>query len=161
MAGGSGGLKRIAKLYGVVERMHSLRLEQASAAVREVVGAIGVERDAGAAAGVAGRLALGSGDHGEWMLAQAQREMAGMRRVRLETMRDERAVVEVEAKREFLESRVRTEQVKQVVSRAAEIAAVEDGRRVQAASDDRYAARLLWLSGRDRRAAGKTGMTES
>ena len=141
--------------------MHSLRLEQAAAAVREVVGAIGVERDAGAAAGVAGRLALGSGDHGEWMLAQAQKEMAGMRRVRLETMRDERAVVEVEAKREFLESRVRTEQVKQVVSRAAEIATVEDGRRVQAASDDRYAARLLWLSGRDRRAAGKTGMTES
>jgi hypothetical protein len=161
MAGGHGGLKRIAKLYGVVERMHALRLEQASAGVREVVGAIGVERAAGAAAGVAGRLALGSGDHGEWMLAQAQREMAGMRRVRLEGLRDERGVVEMEAKKEFLESRVRTEQVKQVVEKAAAVAAVDEGRRTQAAADDRYAARLLWLGGRDRREAGRKGMGES
>jgi hypothetical protein len=67
----------------------------------------------------------------------------------------------MEAKKEFLESRVRTEQVKQVVEKAAAVAAVDEGRRTQAAADDRYAARLLWLGGRDRREAGRKGMGES
>ena len=144
-----GALKRIVKLYGAVEQMHSVALRQASAAVTVVDHALATEEAMTVAARASGREALGSGDRGEWMFSEAQREMAGWRREKLTEVRETRLVVREEARVEFVGSRLKTEQMKQVVSGLIEKAKVDEGRRVQAAADDRFLARQRWLAGRE------------
>lgn len=146
MAGESraGALRRIAKLYGAVEQMHSVALRQASAAVQEADGALRAERAMGSAAAVAGRTALTLGEREDWLLSHAQGEVAAVRSQRLEDLRLQRTEVESVARVEFLQSRVKTEQMKQVVAQMVELAEIEEGRRFQAAADDRYLARQRW-----------------
>ena len=147
-----GSLKRIARLYGAVEQMRSAALRQASAAVHEAEKAIGAERAFAVASHAAGRQALDAGDSEERMLAATQRQVAGLRIGRVERLRVARVAVKNAAMTEFLDSRVRTEQMKQVVETMVEQGVVEETRRSQAVSDDRYLARLRWSDGRGKKA---------
>ena len=141
-------LRRIARLYGVVEEMHSVALRQATGRVHEAEGAIRMERDAAAASGAAGRVALTAGEREEWTLTHAEGEISAVRAMRIEELKTTRVEVELAARSEFLASRIKTEQMKQVVTQMAERAAIEEGRRNQAVSDDRHAGRRAWLASR-------------
>jgi len=141
-------LRRIARLYGVVEEMHSVTLRQATATVNEAEGAIRMERNAGALAAEAGRTALSAGEREEWLLSHAEGEISLMRAKLFEEMKERYVVVEQAAREEFLASRIKTEQMKQIVEQRVKQTALEEGRRIQATSDDRYAARRNWLTSR-------------
>jgi hypothetical protein len=144
-------LRRIAKLYGIVEEMHSVALRQASGSVREAEVSIRGEREASVLAAGAGRAALTAGEREAWLLAQAEGEVSSVRAMRLEGLKKTRLIVELAARAAFIESRIQAEQMKQVVTQMVDQNAIEEGRRTQAASDDRYAARRAWSSGRSKR----------
>ena len=138
-------------MYGAVEQMRGIELEQAGTALSEAEGMLRVEREMARDATNAGREALDAGSRAEWLLSEIQQEYLEMRRGRLVGLRDERAAAWEAAREEFLLSRVRTEQMKQVVTNLKEQAEAEEARRAQAASDDRFLMRLSWRAERDRR----------
>ena len=138
-------------MYGAVEQMRAIELQQAGIALNEAEGMLSAEREMAHDARATGREALGAGSRAEWLLAEIQQEYLEMRRGRLEGLRDERAGVCDVARSEFLASRVRTEQMKQVVTNLREQAEADEARRAQAASDDRFLMRLSWRNGLDRR----------
>ena len=85
-----------------------------------------------------------------WACAEALRESAELRVVRLgevQRQREKVALVAIEAHRE---SRVKTEQMQRVVERVRREEAIVDGRREQAGADDRYAARTAYEKTRPR-----------
>jgi len=139
-------LHRIAKLYGAVEEMHAVALQQASASVRQTERAIHTERTAIASASAAARTAFSTGEREETLLAQAHAEIFTVRAGILEGLKTQRVQIESAARTEFLASRMKTEQMNQLVTHITEQASIEETRRTQALSDDRYAARRAWLS---------------
>ena len=138
-------------MYGAVEQMRAIELRHAGIALGEAEGMLSAEREMAREATHAGREALGAGSRAEWLLAEIQQEYLELRRGRLTGLRDERAAAWDAARGEFLESRVRTEQMKQVVTDLKERAEAEEARRMQAASDDRFLMRLCWRTEQDRR----------
>ncbi len=138
------GLHRVAALYGQVERVRLVELQEAAAAVAE---AERLRVAAEAARGdrqQEGRAALARGEGIAWRLAESACEVAEVTMDRAAAVRAERELLRASAGELYRASRLRTEQVARVVEglRAAE--ALVAGRREQAATDDRYAARLCW-----------------
>ena len=142
-------LKRLAALYGVVERMRSIELRVKTAAVIEAEQAIEAQRVVMRSAGFDRREALMNGDRLGWSLAETQREIAGWKRERLERIRVEREALRSDAREEYSASRLKSEQMKGVVDSAAARVEVEEGRRAQGAADDRFLARRVWMKGQD------------
>ena len=81
-------------------------------------------------------------------LAEAQWELAGWRREGLERIRAEREELRVSAQEQYAVSRVKSEQMRRVVDSVEARVAIEEGRRTQAATDDRYLSRRLWVEAR-------------
>jgi hypothetical protein len=148
-------LKRLMTLYGVVEEMHSLELQQRTAAVQEAQQAIEVQQQVARSARFGGRDALMADDRMGWEIAETQRESAGWKQRRLEQMRLEREVLSDAAREQYLASRIKSEQMKRLAEGVAARAEIEEGRRVQAASDDRFLARRRWSDTRERIRDGK------
>ena len=142
-------LKRLMTLYGVVEEMHSLELQQRTAAVQEAQQAIEVQQQVARSARFGGRDALMADDRMGWEIAETQRESAGWKQRRLEQMRLEREVLSDAAREQYLASRIKSEQMKRLAEGVAARAEIEEGRRVQAASDDRFLARRRWSDTRN------------
>jgi hypothetical protein len=90
---------------------------------------------------MAARSALNIGDRGGWLLADAQHEVAGWNRVRLDTLLQARAAEVPPAMERFLQSRREYEQVQQLVESAEQVEHVEEDRRAQAAADDWFLSR--------------------
>ncbi|MCU1320287.1 MAG: hypothetical protein JWP98_1805 [Edaphobacter sp.] len=141
-------LKRLAALYGVVERMHSVELQRTAAAVREVEQAVAMQQSVARSARFDSREALMTGDRLSWSLAKTQRETAEWRQERLEQIRLERQELSDVAKEQYAASRVKSEQMKSVVDGVTVRAEAEEGRRMQAATDDRFLSRRLWVGAR-------------
>lgn len=137
-------LKRLASLFGNVEEMHAAELQQASAAVREVEQAVGVEQTTVRSSNIKGRRALAAGDRLDWRAAQMQREMAEWRQQRLQQVQREREMLNDEAKKRYFASRMQSEQMKHVARGVAMDIETEAGRRAQGALDDRFLARRRW-----------------
>jgi hypothetical protein len=148
-------LKRLMTLYGVVEEMHSLELQRMTAAVQEAQQAIEVQQQVASSARFGGRDALMADDRMGWEIAETQRESAGWKRRRLEQMRLEREVLSDAAREQYLASRIKSEQMKRLAEGVAARAEIEEGRRVQATSDDRFLARRRWSDTRERIRDGK------
>lgn len=139
----------MAALYEVVERMHSVELQLATSVVREAEQAIEKQRTIGFAAGFDGREALVMGDRMGWSFAETQREIAAWKRERLEPIRTEREELSMVARERYATSRVKSEQMNRVVEGVAARVEIKEGRRVQAASDDRFLSRKLWMETRE------------
>lgn len=139
------------RLYSAVEQMHAVELLAASSAVSQAEHAIQQAQRTSLEASRTGRVALGEGDREEWMLAEARQEIVGIRRERMEEIRVARETVREAARLAFDESRVRAEQMKQVVSRMREQAERHEARQMQAASDDRFLMRSRWREGEQER----------
>lgn len=144
-------LKRLRALYETVEEMHAVELQRAAAALQEAQSAADAELSAAHSAGHDGREALSSGDRVGWAVAEALRGAAGNRRRRLEVVRSERAHANEAAKRQYLASRLKTEQMQKLSANVAEQVAAADEKKMQAATDDRFLARKKWRNKRDER----------
>jgi hypothetical protein len=142
-------LKRLAALYGVVERMHSIELQMTTAAVREAEQAIEEQQVVMRSAGFDQRDALMNEDRLGWLLAERQREIAGWRRERLERICVEREALSAAAQEQYSASRLKSEQMKGVVDGVAARVQVEEGRRTQGAADDRFLSRRSWMEAQD------------
>jgi hypothetical protein len=143
-------LQRLATLYAVVEEMHAIELQRMTAAVREAHQAIGVEQEVAQSARTDGRGALLSEDRVGWMMAESQQETAVWRRRRLELLRVEREELNDAAREQYVASRIRREQMKHVLEDIAAQLDTEEGRRTQAASDDRFLARRRWTDAQEK-----------
>jgi hypothetical protein len=137
-------LKRIEDVYGMMEEIHSVALRQAAALVQEAEVAIVEQCAQMREAGNDARQALLEGDRQQWLLAGAQRNLGGIRRQQLETMRLQRELVTDRAREEYGASRTKSEQMKSVVERCASEEQLIAGRKAQAATDDRFLSRLRW-----------------
>ena len=84
-----------------------------------------------------------------WEMAETHREGAGWRRRLLEQIRSEREMLSDAAREQYVTSRLKSEQMKRLAEGLAARAEIEEGRRVQAASDDRFLARRRWSDARD------------
>jgi hypothetical protein len=143
-------LQRLVTLYAAVEEMHSTELQRKMAAVREAQHAIGIEQEVARSARSDGRTALLVGDQVSWVMAESQQETAAWRRRMLEQIRLEREELNEAAREQYVASRLKREQMKRVCDDIAARMEIEEGRRSQAASDDRFLARRRWTDRRKR-----------
>jgi hypothetical protein len=143
-------LKQLVTLYGVVEEMHSAELQRMTTSVQEAQQAIGVQQQVVSSTRVNGRDALMTDDRMGWEIAEVQRESAGWKRRRLEQIRLEREVLNDAAREQYLASRLKSEQMKRLAEGVALKAEINERRRVQAVSDDRFLARRRWSDTQDR-----------
>ncbi len=137
-------LRRLVALYTTVEEMHSTELQQKTAAVREAQRAIATEQEAARLALADGRGALLVGDQVGWLMAETQKETAAWRQRGLEQIRLEREALKDAARKQYVASRVKREQVRRVFDDTAARTEIEEGRRMQSVSDDRFLARRRW-----------------
>jgi hypothetical protein len=143
-------LQRLVTLYAAVEEMHSIELQRMVAALHEVQQAIGVERELTRSAKVDSRGALLTGDRMGWMMAESQQETAMWRRQGLEKIRLEREELNDAAREQYVASRLKREQMNRVLEDIGARMENEEGRRVQAASDDRFLARRRWTDAQEK-----------
>ena len=143
-------LQRLVTLYAAVEEMHSTELQRMASAVREAQQAIEIEQDVARSAWIDGCGALLEGDRLGWKTAETQREVAALRRRSLEQIRLEREELNEAAREQYVASRLKREQIKRVLDDIAARMEIEEGRRFQAASDDRFLARRRWTNARER-----------
>ena len=142
-------LKRIAALYEVMERMHSVELQRARIAVREAKQAIETQQMIVHAAGFDGREALARGDRMGWALAETRQVVAEWKGERLEEIRVRREELSEVARERYVTSRLKNEQMNCVVEGFVARVEREEGRRFQATTDDRFLSRKLWMETRE------------
>lgn len=138
------GLARIAALYGQVERVRLVELQQAAASVAEAERLRTAAVEDGAVHQGAGRAALAEGEGHGWRLAQDACQAAHEIAARAEELRAERDVVRASAGESYRASRRQTAQLVRVVAGLVKAETLLEERREQAAADDRFAARLCW-----------------
>ena len=143
-------LRRLVNLYAAVEEMHSTELHQMTAAVHEARQAIVVEQDMTKSVRIDGHSALAIGDRVGWMISETQQETSVWRRRRLEQVREEREQLNDAARQQFMESRLKREQMEHVFDEVSAWAEIEEGRRMQAVSDDRFLARRRWTEAKEK-----------
>lgn len=131
-----------------MEEMHSIELQRVTAAVREAEKAVGEERDAARSARAHGRVALLTGDLANRIVAETQQEISEWRHRALDRIRVEREELNNAAMKQYVASRLKREQLKQVADEIAGRIDLEYGRRMQAVSDDRFLARRRWIEAR-------------
>src|SRR5216684_656495 len=148
-------LQRLVTLYAAVEEMHSTELQRMTAAVREAQQVIRAEQEVARAARLDGRGALLAGDRMSWTMAETQQETAAWRQRGLEQIRLEREELSEAAREQYVASRLKREQIRRVFDDIAARLEIEEGRRLQAASDDRFLARRRWTDERERTQANK------
>lgn len=136
MSGAADRLDRLLAIRRLSEDIDRRTLELALAAVAEVEAGLSRQQAALSESIQAARTALSEGDRGEWLLADAQSEVAGWNRRRLLTLLRARADLATEAMQTFINSQRECEQVSQLVENARQAARTEEDRRAQAAADD-------------------------
>ena len=82
-------------------------------------------------------------------MTEIQQEAAAWRRRRLEQIRLEREELNEAAREQYVASRLKREQIKRVFDDIALRMEIEEGRRLQAASDDRFLGRRRWTDARE------------
>lgn len=140
-------LKRLLNMYEAIEDIHAAELQRADAAVREVQEAISRQQEIMSSARDGRREAFDTGDSMARGLAELARDVADTRRRRLEPVRVDRESLRDAADRQHATSRVKSEQIGRLAARAAEQIEIEDTRKAQAVSDDRFLSRRSWKNG--------------
>ncbi len=140
----------MAALYGVMERMHSSELQLATSAVRETEQAIETQQTIVRAMGIDVRKAVVTGDRLGWSLAEAQREIAMWKGKRLEDIRLKCEELNNLAQRRYAESRLKSEQMDRVVASVAVRVEMEEERRAQSTTDDRFLSRKIWAETKEK-----------
>jgi len=137
-------LRRLANLYAAIEQMHSAELQRTTAALCQAEHAIQIEQEATRSARTEGRGALLTGDRMNWVMAESEQKASARRRWGLDQIRREREELTEITREQFVASRLKREQMKRVFDDIAVGMEIEEGRRLQASSDDRFLARRRW-----------------
>jgi hypothetical protein len=137
-------LRRLASLYAAVEQLHSAELQRTTAALRQAQHAIQTEQEMARSVRNEGRGALLAGDQMSWMMAETEQESSAWRRRGLDQIRLEREELSEVAREQYVASRLKREQTKRVFDDMAAGMEIEEGRRLQAESNDRFLARRRW-----------------
>jgi hypothetical protein len=127
------GLERIRRLQ---EEMELRELQAAMGAVAEVAVALDMDGASLVGARDAGRAALVRGDRGEWLLADAQGEVARANLEKLKVLRARREAAVPPAMARFMACRLEHEQAKSLAGEARAAELLEQARREQAAADE-------------------------
>ncbi len=143
-------LLRMKNLFAVVEESHSTELRRATAAVFEAQQMIAAEQQGMRVIEFDGRDAMFAGDGGGRVLAEVRHEIALLRHEALDRIREEREQLSEAAKKQHAASRLKKEQMGRVFDVLAAQVEIEEGRRVQSASDDRFLARRRWTDAHER-----------
>jgi len=139
-------LQRLLAIRRMAEELDRRTMTLAMTVVAEIETALGVQRAALLEAKQLAHAALSAGDRGEWLMADAQSEVAGWNRGRLDVLLRTRAVEVSPATEQFLKSRREHEQVKLLVQDAQQAAQVEDDRKLQAAADDWFLSKRIRMA---------------
>jgi hypothetical protein len=139
------GVARLASLYGMMEQMRSVELRTAASAVEDVVCSAAIAATVRESQITEARTAMATGHREDWQVAETARSVVEARIVRLATIRAERESAMEEAALRHRVSRLAMEQMDRVVDRARLQEAMQEGRRSQAESDDRFASRRAWM----------------
>jgi len=97
-----------------------------------------------------GRGALLAEDRVSWMAAETKQETAARRRREWEQIRAKREDLNEIVREQYVASRLKREQMKRVFDDIAAGMEIEEGHRLQAASDDRFLARRRWTDDQKR-----------
>lgn len=136
MSGRADRLNRLLAIRRLSEDLDRRALKVALASVAEVEAGLARQQAALLEARVSVRDALSAGDRGEWLMADAQSEVAKWNRARLRPVLGARTVVATAAMQTFLAARREHEQVKQLIDNAQRVARSEEDRKAQTAADD-------------------------
>ena len=139
-----GALKRLAALYGAVEDARSAELQRTITALREAENAIDLQHELLRDLNVAGRAALAEEDRIGRAVAETNAEVAGWSCERLQVIRGDRRAARLAAEARYLASRVESEQMKRLRDDLGGQLGILEGRRAQAAADERFLARKCW-----------------
>jgi hypothetical protein len=137
-------LKKILTLYQVVEEMQSLEFQRTTVAMHEADEAITVQQRMARSAYLSGRDALSVGDHMGLAISETQQATASWNRRLLGRIRAEREILNDAARKQYIASRLKTEQMKSMTERIVMQEKVVEDHRLQAASDDLFLARRRW-----------------
>jgi hypothetical protein len=140
-----GGLARLARLYGMVERLNAMQARAAASAVFEVDRAVERLAHESQKEMVAGREAMERGSRIEQIAAENRMKLDEARREALTRLKAERQLHYELAAETHRESRMESRQIDGMADRAREAADVESARREQHAADDRYLSRREWM----------------
>lgn len=121
-----------------------------TSAVHEAMQAIVLEQDVAKSVRIDGHYALATGDRASWMMSETQQETSVWRRQRLEEVRQEREQLSDKASQQFMESRLKRQQMEHLFDEVAAQAEIEEERRMQAVSDDRFLARRRWTDAKEK-----------
>lgn len=133
-----GRLLAIRKLREDIDRT---ALQLALDSVTEVEVALSRQQLRSAEAKAMARTALIAGDRAEWLLAEAQNEVAAWNKERLNILRRLRVEMVSKAREQFVESRSQHEQLKQLKENAKRLASLESDRATQKSMDDWFLSR--------------------
>jgi flagellar export protein FliJ len=139
-------LDRLLAIRHLSEEIDRSALANVLASVHQVESAIASQETMRHDAKHAARRALSSGDRSEWLLADAQCEVAGWNRDRLDVIRQQRELDVPPAREKFMQSRCEHEQVKQLIENARQEARIDESRKAQAAADDWFLSKRLRLN---------------
>ncbi len=142
------GVARLASLYGMIERMRSVELRAAAGEVEDVACSAAIAATVRESQIADARAAIATGCREDWQVAETTRGVVEARIVRLATMRAEREAALAKAAQRHRMSRLTMEQMDSVVDRARMQEAIQEDRRSQAESDDRFASRRAWTRSR-------------
>jgi hypothetical protein len=146
-------LRRLVKVRAVEESARLSELEQAIAGVREVERGIDLQELKVVEAKRSGRRTLVAGESDEWRMSEQASTLATARARLLQEVLTVRESAEEAARKEYVASRMRGEQMRAVLERLKTEQALVHTRRSQAEMDDRYLARQRWLQMRGGREA--------
>lgn len=143
MSSVGGRLGRLIAIRRLSEDLDRRKLQLILASVAEVEAALVSQQTALGGSWLMARTALTTGSRSDWLLADAQGEVAGWNRGRLSILLRARATDVAPAMEKFLESRCEHEQVKQLVDNAEQAARIDEEHRAQAAADDWFLSKRL------------------
>jgi hypothetical protein len=140
------GLTRIAELYSTLEQARSAEMQRATFLVAEVEQAITLEDSIRSDAKSVGREALERGDRVGWLLAEGQSRLSDWSLRRLGAVARERNMLLDAATELYQASRIESEKMRRLLETSKRENAIVDGRKLQAAADDRFLSRRQWRS---------------
>jgi hypothetical protein len=141
-------LRRLVTLYSAVEEMHAAEMERMMTALRETSHAIYIEQQMARSVRMESQGALTTGDSLVWRMSETKQESVRRRQKRLEQIRVERDELSDAAREQYVASRLKREQMDRLLGDITTRMEVEERRRSQAASDDRFLARRRWTDAR-------------
>ncbi len=141
------GVARLAELYAMVEQMRSMELRAAANAVEDIACALAIAATVRGSQIADARAALAGGQREEWQVAETARGVVEAQIARLATLRVQREATLDEAVAAHRASRLEMQQMERIVERRRAVLLVEEDRRAQVESDDRFASRRAWELG--------------